>query len=150
MIEGISAADPIYGSDTRGPQNLDKDAFMQLLVAQLKNQNPLDPTSNDEFIAQLAQFSSLEQMQVVNENLVGLAVLQQSNALMSQLTDSSALIGKTVRFDDPLTGESTVGSVSSVKLEEGIAILRIGGQDIPLANVTEVTGEETAADDGEE
>ena len=149
MIEGISAADPVYGSDTRGPQDLDKDAFMQLLVAQMKNQNPLDPTSNDEFIAQLAQFSSLEQMQVVNENLVGLAVLQQSNALMSQLTDSSGLIGKSVRYDDPKTGESTMGTVSSVKLEEGIAVLRIGGQDVPLANVTEVTGEETGTDDSD-
>lgn len=148
MIDGISANDPVFGqAQAGGPQDLDKDAFMQLLIAQMKNQSPLDPTSNDEFIAQLAQFSSLEQMQVVNENLVGLAVLQQSNALMAQLTDSSALIGKSVRYDDPQSGESKEGTVASVKLEEGLAILRIDGQDIPLANVTEVTGEQ-GSDDG--
>ena len=149
MIEGIRADDPVFGQSDAGPQELDKNAFLQLLIAQMKNQSPLDPTSNDEFIAQLAQFSSLEQMQVVNENLVGLAVLQQSNALMSQLTDSSALIGKSVRYDDPETGEPKEGTVASVKLEEGLAILRIDGKDIPLANVTEVTGEQ-GGDDGSE
>lgn len=151
MIEGISANDPVYGqAEANGPQDLDKDAFLQLLIAQMKNQSPLDPTNNEEFIAQLAQFSSLEQMQVVNENLVGLAVLQQSNALMSQLTDSSALIGKAVRYDDPETGESKEGTVASVKLEEGLAILRIDGQDVPLANVTEVTGEPTVDEGSDE
>lgn len=144
MIEGISAADPVYGEPIDGgrpTQDLGKDAFLQLLVSQMRNQNPLEPTSNDQFIAQLAQFSSLEEMQTVNENLVGLAVLQQSNALMAQLTDSSVLIGKHVQYDDPTSGESRVGSVGSVRLEEGMAILRIDGQDVPLANVTEVTGD---------
>lgn len=144
MIEGISAADPVYGEPIdagRPTQDLGKDAFLQLLVSQMRNQNPLEPTSNDQFIAQLAQFSSLEEMQTVNENLVGLAVLQQSNALMAQLTDSSVLIGKHVQYDDPTSGESRVGSVGSVRLEEGMAILRIDGQDVPLASVTEVTGD---------
>jgi flagellar basal-body rod modification protein FlgD len=155
MIEGISASDPVYGAAIDGgrpTQDLGKDAFLQLLVSQLRNQNPLEPTSNDQFIAQLAQFSSLEEMQTVNENLVGLAVLQQSNALMAQLTDSSALIGKHVQYDDPASGESKVGSVGSVRLEEGMAILRIDGQNVPLASVTEVTGdspsEPPTSDDG--
>ena len=90
MIQGISAGDPIFGdSQTTGTSDLDRDAFMRLLVAQLQNQDPLSPQSNEDFIAQLAQFSSLEEMQGVNENLVGLAVLQQSNALMGQLTEAS-------------------------------------------------------------
>lgn len=142
MIDGISANDPIYGQAAAQSQDLDKGAFMELLVAQMRNQDPMEPTSNDQFIAQLAQFSSLEEMQGVNENLVGLAVLQQSNALMSQLTDSSALIGMTVEYEDPLTGEVAVGQVASVKLEDGIAVLRIEGQDVPLASITAVLGTE--------
>jgi len=89
-------------------------------------------------LAQLAQFSSLEQMTELNDNIVGLAVLQQSNALMSQLTSSSALIGQNVRYSDPATGEARWGSVASVKIEEGLAVLNIGGENVPLANVLEV------------
>ncbi|MEM7516765.1 MAG: flagellar hook capping FlgD N-terminal domain-containing protein [Planctomycetota bacterium] len=95
-IAGISQNDPISGSttDQAGGQDLDKDAFMQLLVAQMENQDPLEPTDNTEYVAQLAQFSELEQseqlnlqMEQLNENVVGLAVLQQGNALLQQLTD---------------------------------------------------------------
>jgi len=146
MIDGISANDATFGttgaaSAAGGPADeLGQDAFLQLLIQQLKNQDPLEPTTNDQFIAQLAQFSSLEEMEKVNENLLGLALLQQSNALISQLTDSSALIGQNVVYADPVSGESTTGIVSSVKIEDGLAILNIGGSEIPLANVQEVTG----------
>lgn len=141
MIQGISSNDTVFGSPSGVPQqDLDRGAFMNLLVTQMRNQDPLKPTANDQFIAQLAQFSSLEEMESVNENLVGLALLQQSNALMEQLTSSSALIGKTVEYVDPETGEEAAGEVDSVKLMEGIAVLNIDGQDIPLVNVTGVTG----------
>ena len=142
-IEGISALDPVAGATSSlANQELDKDAFLTLLVTQMRNQDPLEPTSNEDFIAQLAQFSSLEEMQGVNENLVALAALQQSNALMSQLTDSSVLIGRSVRYMDPISQIERLGTVDSVKLEQGLALLRIDGADVPLANVTEVTGEE--------
>ena len=49
--------------ETKGTSELGKDAFLQLLVAQMKYQDPLNPTSDTEYIAQLAQFSQLEQMQ---------------------------------------------------------------------------------------
>lgn len=119
---------------------LGKDAFMKLLVNQLKNQDPTAPADSSQYIAQLAQFSTLEQMQELNDNIVGLAVLQQNNALMSQLTQSSALIGQQVRYIDPTTNESKIGTVSSVKIENDLAQLSIDGGNIPLGNVTEVLG----------
>ena len=136
-ISGISANDPIFGSDVEKSE-LDKDAFMDLLVVQMKNQNPLEPAKNEEMLAQLAQFSSLEQMEEVNQNLIGLAVLQQSNALMEQLTNSSGLIDKSVQYVDPTSGEAMWGQVESVKIEDGLAVLNIGGKDVPLAGVLEV------------
>jgi len=57
--------------NTNKPKNdLDKDAFLKLLTTQLANQDPLNPIEDREFIAQLAQFSSLEQMQNLNKNLL--------------------------------------------------------------------------------
>lgn len=145
-ISGINATDPIAASSSAlgAQQSLGKDSFMKLLVNQLKNQDPLSPTDNQAFIAQLAQFSSLEQMQTLNENILGLAVLQQSNALMAQLTQSSALIGKDVRYMDPDTNNEATGSVSSVKIKDGVAVLNIGSKDVPLGNVTEVLGDHAA------
>lgn len=149
QISGISANDPIFGQTDQANDALGKDAFLTLLVNQLKNQDPLEPTQNEAFVAQLAQFSQLEGIEELNENIVGLAVLQQGNALLSQLTDSSALIGKSVRFVDPTSGAEREGIVESVKIEEGFAQLNIGGENIPLGNVLEVTlADESAPDAG--
>src|SRR4051812_1864877 len=68
---------------------LGKDDFMQLLIAQLKNQDPMKPTDDTQFIAQLAQFSSLEATNKMNDTLDEL-----SNAQM--LGQAAAMIGKTV------------------------------------------------------
>ena len=65
--------------------SMGKDDFLRLLVAQLENQNPLDPLDNAEFTAQLAQFSSLEQLFDMNKNMEGLQSLQSS------LNDTQAL-----------------------------------------------------------
>jgi len=51
---------------------LGKDAFMNLLVTQMQHQNPLEPQADGEFLAQLAQFSSLEQLQGINDNIAKL------------------------------------------------------------------------------
>lgn len=134
------------------PAALDKDAFMNLLVHQLKNQDPLEPIANEDFIAQLAGFSSLEQMETLNENIVGMVLLQQSNALLQQLTDSSSMIGKTVAYVDPASGAELTGTVTSVKVSDGLAVLGIGGGEVPLANVNEILGDAppSPADSGDE
>ncbi|MEZ6014527.1 MAG: flagellar hook capping FlgD N-terminal domain-containing protein [Planctomycetota bacterium] len=141
MINGISATDPVTGQPSKqATQNLGKDSFMSLLVTQLQNQDPLEPTANDEFVAQLAQFSSLEQMEGVNQNLVALALLQQGNAQLGQLTSASALIGQQIQYTDPTDGSVAAGIVDSVKVEDDIVTLRIGDKSVPLSAVNEVLG----------
>ena len=137
-IQGVSNNNTSY-ADAVGGSEMGKEAFMELLVQQLKNQDPMSPMDNDKFIAQLTQLSGLEGIQNLNENMVGLAMLQQGNALMSQLTQSSALIGKDVTYFSPETGEEQTGSVDSVKIEEGVAVLNIDGFDVPLGSVMEIT-----------
>ena len=138
-LSGINVNDPITTSASTAPSSqLDKDAFLKLLVTQMQNQDPLSPADSTQYVSQLAQFSSLEQMQNLNDNLVGMATLQQNNALLSQLTQSSALIGKTVQWTDPTSGAQSSGQVSAVKLQNGAALLEINGQDVPLTSVTMV------------
>jgi len=159
-IPGITSNDTNH-ADAVGGSQMGKEAFMELLVQQLKNQDPLSPMDNDKFIAQLTQLSSLEGIQNLNDNIVGLAMLQQGNALMSQLTQSSALIGKEVTYTDPNTGEERTGVVQSVKIEDGLAVLNLDGEDVPLASIIEITnggstidgeadGDDDSADTGTE
>ncbi len=69
---------------------LGREAFLRLLVTELKNQNPLDPVDNREFVAQLAQFSALEQMQGVNQRLDEILGVQQ--AMREQLAALAAVV----------------------------------------------------------
>jgi flagellar basal-body rod modification protein FlgD len=84
------------GFDRNTSQDLDKNAFLNLLVTQLQNQNPLEPMQDQEFISQLAQFSQLEQLENMSSTL---ATNSEVNYLMSQSianTMATTLIGKTV------------------------------------------------------
>ena len=71
IVQGIGNSNIYDPSEVRSTfnDNLDKDAFMKLLTTQLSNQDPLNPMEDREFIAQMAQFSSLEQMQNLNESM---------------------------------------------------------------------------------
>lgn len=86
--DGLAAAT----NSATGKQALGKDAFLQLLVTQLKNQNPLEPQDNGAFVAQLAQFSSLEGITTLNDTVSGIA----GNYNSSQALQASSLVGRSV------------------------------------------------------
>jgi len=104
-------------SSTTNEQVLDRDDFLTLLLTQLQNQDPLDPIESAEFTAQLAQFSSLEQLFNANENLESI----QEMIYNQGEEDLIQLIGKTVKADDNtiLINDETVLSSGSYSLEEG-------------------------------
>ena len=79
-------------SSAAGGQTLGKDDFLQLLVTQLQNQDPLNPQDNSAFVAQLAQFSSLESMQTLNTSVNNIATSFQS----SQALQASSMVGRSV------------------------------------------------------
>lgn len=134
-------------SSTNKP--LDRDAFLNLLVTQLRNQDPMNPMDDKEFITQLAQFSALEQTQEMNQKMeiIGgyvqnvddtVVAAIQSQAGFSALT----LIGKTVEAydpDDKTRVKTITGTVESVKYVEGMPILTVGGKDIQLNNIKSVS-----------
>lgn len=108
-IDGASDLTSAFTNASSAGGALDKDAFLQLLITQLRFQDPLSPMQNEQFVAQLAQFSSLEQMESLNSKFDDLSLLTQS------LNNSSAagLIGRQVRA----SGESVrLGAAESVEV----------------------------------
>ncbi len=82
-VTAPSASTPIDDGEARA-NSLGQDAFLKLLVVQLKNQDPTDPQSNSEFIAQLATFSSLEQLTSINKAVTRLSDLLSGASASSQ------------------------------------------------------------------
>lgn len=106
--------------------------FLKLLVAQLKNQNPMNPTSGTEFLAQTAQFTVVEKLTEMNK--------QYSDLISSQrAVEATSFIGHSVAYVDD-QGNSVVGLVSSVSFAASGPMLRIGKTDVPLASVSAVSG----------
>ena len=96
-------------ANNKGGSNLDKEAFLLLLVTQFQYQDPLNPMEDKEFIAQMAQFSSLEQMMNMNESMQGItdavnnqAMFNATNYIGKYVTTTGNVIGKT---STSVTGE---------------------------------------------
>lgn len=101
---------------------LDKNAFLELMVAQLNNQDPLNPQENGDFIAQLAQFSSVEGIDNLNSTVEVMSTSLQS----SQALQASALVGRTVHIKSDSSFLAPEGQVSGViKLDSSAANLTL-------------------------
>lgn len=114
-------------TSTSSGNELGKDAFLQLLVTQMKYQDPLNPSTDTEYIAQLAQFSQLEQMQNLNTT--------------NQNSQAFGLVGKTVvvKTTNAAGRESYIeGAVDFVKIESGKAKLCINGSYYTMDQLTSV------------
>ncbi len=125
------------GLSTSQSTALGKDDFLNLLITQLQNQDPLNPTDSVEFTAQLAQFSSLEQLGNVNENLVELKNFQAS------INNSQAvsLIGKTITANGNFIQLADDGPVDcNFSLDDDAALV--------VANIYDSTGEFVKAFEG--
>lgn len=127
-------------STTFDPRSsLGKDDFLRLLVTQLTYQDPINPVNDQEFIAQLAQFSSLEQMHNVAEEVKRLADIQ---LITGGLGQAASLLGRTVVLFDADTGETVEGVVQSVRLEDNVPTLVVDGRRFSLFDIVEVRGSE--------
>ena len=108
--------------------NLGKDAFLKLLITQLQHQDPTRPMEDREFIAQMAQFSSLEQMTNLNREV-------QSLLSSYDAVKASNFLGKNVDTVNPLTGEIMSGEVQSVVFAENQVFLKVNNREVSLDNV---------------
>ncbi len=129
---GSTSTSSSTSSSTSGTGGLGESDFLSLLVAQLKNQDPLNPMSDTDFIAQLANFSSLQQMTSVNTNVSSL--LQQQG-----ISNATAMLGKQVQTSD---GKS--GIVTQVSMDSGQASIYVGTNKYSLSDITSIQNATTA------
>jgi flagellar basal-body rod modification protein FlgD len=115
---------------TTGTNSPDKDMFLQLLVAQMRNQDPANPTDSSEFLAQTAQFTALEKMQQVADQTSQMVALQVAFG-------ASSMVGRTVSYAGP-DGALLSGVVSSVRFEATGPVLQVNGEDVHFAEVQSV------------
>ena len=112
---------------------LGQDAFLKLLVAQLRNQDPLSPVKDNEFMLQMAQFRIIEQLDKLNQTMA-------YQAGVHSLVQASSLIGKEVTALTGDDGTQVTGSVSKVELRDGEIVLTVNGQPVYLSEVIQLGG----------
>ena len=149
---GTKVTDDLYYSNYQRPtkqtgnSELGKDAFLQLLITQLQNQDPTNPMDDREFIAQMAQFSSLEQMQNMTKAMESLLASQQQTQLMSYTT----FVGKEVKWHEltdkldaagkPIPAEGQ-GIIESLKFVDGDVVFVLDdGKEINPGNISAILG----------
>ena len=133
---GVPAVKTMQKSDvgTRTiEQDLDRDAFLRLLVLQLQHQDPLQPMDNQEMLAQLAQFSALEQMNHLNDQFENFS----GNVDQLNFVAAAGLVGQEVVGID-MTGEAVSGVVSSVHQDGSMIYLTVDGRVMAMAGVVSI------------
>lgn len=109
--------------------------FMTLLLAQLKNQDPMKPMESNDLMGQIAQLNSLKTLESIQASL---ETLNKSN----QLSYAASLVGRAIKAmpDKNNPNYFVTGKVTSTTMLDGIAMLQVDGKDIELSSVVEVSG----------
>jgi len=111
-------------------QTLGQEDFLKLLTTQLVTQDPLNPQKDTDFIAQMAQFSSLEQSKTMQQDI---SSLRSQNRILQ----ADALLGQTVELEVK-ENETISGVVSAVRIDDGVPKITVGGMTYDLEQVTMV------------
>jgi flagellar basal-body rod modification protein FlgD len=136
----MSSVSSINSSSTLSPTEnkrgmLGKDDFLKILITQLQHQDPMQPLQDREFIAQMAQFSTVEQIsnmaryqKLTYESLAGLG---------SSFGFLSGIIGKEVEWTDA-SGSNKTGVVDAIRLKQGVAFAEVEGQELSLDHIIRI------------
>ncbi len=123
------------GRANMGSDKLDKQAFLQLLMAKLKFQDPMNPTEDADFMQQQAQLAQVEKLD-------DLVKLLQGNSLLSQ---ASTLVGKKVDIFQPDNKRTITGVIDSASFSNGTAGIHINGKTYTMAQITKIYSDAPAS-----
>lgn len=149
-VKGTTNIWPYYSAENKstaksGQDNsLGKDEFLKILIAQIKNQDPMKPLEDKEFIAQMAQFTSVEQLMNMATEL---------KELKNSLGFTATLIGKSIEWETAsVDGSAAIikhGVVDSISMKSGQSFVVVNGEEISMGRILTVKNEQpTASDDG--
>jgi len=131
VISGVGSSSSYDGSTLSNTAlakaGFSQETFLHLLVTQLKNQDPLNPQDSHEFVAELAQFSSLEQMANMNKSITTVLELSVTN-----------VIGRTVTVLDP-QGNTVTGIVDGIVYYADGPAVNVNGTDYPFSSVQNIS-----------
>jgi flagellar basal-body rod modification protein FlgD len=139
--EAVSSWGSIPGAtpaetDTKAQE--DKDMFLQLMVAQLRYQDPLNPSDSGEFLAQSAQFTALEKMQDVADRTAELLGAQMAFG-------ASALVGRHVSWLGEDGTTTMTGTIDGVTFGKSGPVFDIDGTEVPIGSILSVTAETSSS-----
>ena len=134
-IETLTEAQRIQAANSKNNRtpssNLGKDDFLQLLTTQLKNQDPMNPMEDMDFIGQMAEFSSLEQMLNLNSSVEKINTAITNN----QTTQAMMFLGTNVTAEVDDSGDPVTGTVSMIGFKDNQPYLKVGDYAVMLDQV---------------
>ena len=134
-INASAASAATYTAQSAAPvstnKTLGQDDFLKLLVSQMQSQDPLNPQKDTDFIAQMAQFSSLEQTKTMSSQLGQISQGQQ-------VTQASSLLGQYVVVT-PVSGTPVAGLVNGVTIDKGTPQIMVNGKGYDLSQVSGIS-----------
>lgn len=150
MIDGTTSLSDLivnpYTPSTSGKKELGKEEFMQLLLVQLQNQDPLAPLEPHEFASQLANFSSLEQLTSLNDTIVGQTMSLDMVSQMTKASISASLIGREIvaagnQVTIPAQGNATIRvEIGSTGGTARLTLLDDAGTEVAVRDLGQVRG----------
>ena len=150
-VDSTSSSNNNNAVSTSVKKELDKDAFIKLLLAELKYQDPMEPVKDKDFIAQMAQFSSLEQTQNLATSMNGF-IDQQKNLLeviyeSSMVSQAGTFLGKLV--EAKIDGAMVTGRVDAINIENGVPTLSIAGRKVSVVDVSTILADTLSSEESD-
>jgi flagellar basal-body rod modification protein FlgD len=130
FTNGASGANSNSTTATTGSDQMGKQEFLRILMMQLKNQDPMNPMQDRDFIAQMAQLSTLEATNGLSSHVQAMVAVQQQ-------TQALQMVGHDVEYTNA-EGVATTGKVAGVRVDSLPPMLVIGDKEVPVTAVTKV------------
>ncbi len=127
----LNGSNSALSTASNGLSSITQSEFLQLLLTQLQNQNPLDPMTDSDFAQQLATLSEVGSIDTLSTNLTSLLQAQQ-------LYGASSLIGRTVTYLPSGASGPSQGVVSGLSVQKGTVDLTVNNTDVPLSQVSSI------------